>query len=225
MEKKNTNIKLNKDLKDFLKSHVLKGFKILSVIGIILMTVILVAFSSVDSETIKEMGIGASNISLIAALKDRCIVLLLILLAGWVPYFYIPAISYVAYIFMLSGDFFAIMCEKGKLVSLLLGTLPMVIDVLSVSVVAVIGIYMCKYTGKKYKYAQRTSFSWLDIKIQFYEMTKQTEKYEAALKKKQEKAEKMKENDVKIDYKNIAKVAGVMCVINIVMCIIEFYIR
>ena len=109
MEKENAKIKLNKELKDFLKSHVLKGFKNIAIIGIVLMSVILVAFSSVDSETIKEMRIGASNISLIAALKDRCIVLLLILLAGWVPYFYIPAISYVAYIFLLSGDFFAIM--------------------------------------------------------------------------------------------------------------------
>ena len=163
--------------------------------------------------------------SLLNGIKERFIILLLILVAGWVPYFYIPAIAFGAYVFMLGGDIVVAMESHGRLLTLLLNIIPALLDILTVSVLAAIGIYMSNYTTKKYKYSQRTSFSFLDVKMHLYQITKNQEKYEQAVIKKQERLEKMKANDVKIDYANIFKIAPTIIIINIVMCIIQHLIN
>ena len=208
----------------FIKEHILKKFMILAIAGII--GVILIISTLYLSTT--NIGKGdeiAKASSLFYVVKEKAIILLLILFAGWVPYFYIPAVSYIAYIFMLSGDIVLNMQENGALLALFTNTLPAVIDIITTSVIVAIGIYMCNYSSKKYKYAQRKSFSFLDVKIQFYEMTKNEEKYNQLVEKKEKRIEDMKKNDVKIDYKQIIKIVPIMIAINLLMTIIEYYIN
>lgn len=221
MEEKKSKIKLNKELKEFISTHVLKNTKVLMIIGIILTVIIVGSFCYSEESMITELPTAVEKTSILGALKERGMILLLILLAGWVPYFYIPAISYIAYVFMLSGDLFLQMYTRGKGVALMLNILPTFLDIATISIIAALGIYMCKFTTKKYKYTQRTSFSWIDVKIQLYQMTKKQDKYEEAVKKKEEKIKKMEENDVKIDYKNLAKVAVIAGVVNLVICVLQ----
>lgn len=212
-----------KELGCFIKTHVLKKTKILAVVGVILFIIVVSVFASASDDINSELQTIQKN-SLIRDIKDRVVILILILFAGWVPYFYIPAIAFGAYIFMLGGNVAFAMEEKGMLVTLL-NAFPVLIDVLTVSIITAIGLYMSSYTTKKYKYSQRTSFSFLDVKIHLYQMTKKQDKYEAAVAKKQEKIDKMKENDVKIDYLNIFKIVPIIAVVNIIACIIEHLIN
>ena len=213
-----------KELGKFMKKHVLKKTKVLTLVGILLFVLIISVFLGASEDVSSELNI-IEKTSLISDIKERVIILLLILLAGWVPYFYIPAIAFGAYVFMLAGDVALAMELHGKASMILLNILPVLLDILTVSVIAAIGIYMTSYTTKKYKYTQRTSFSFLDVKIHLYQMTKKQEKYEEALAKKQERIDKMKENDVKIDYANIVKIAPLILIVNVIACIIEHFIN
>lgn len=225
MKEKKTKINLNKDLKEFVKTNVMKKTKVLFVIGILLTIVIVGTFCYSESSFTNELTQVVEKTSILSSLKERIMVIALILLAGWVPYFYIPAIAYVAYVFMLSGDLFMQIYAKGKGVVLMLNFIPALLDIATISVIAALGIYMCKFTTKKYRYAQRTSFSWIDVKMQLYKMRKKEEKYEETVNKKEEKLKKMEENNVKIDYKNLAKVALPVAIINLVVCILQVCIN
>ena len=213
-----------KALGRFIKTHIVKKTSILVIIGILLFVLVISVFASASEDITGELKTIQKS-SLINDIKERVIVLLLILLAGWVPYFYIPAIAFGAYIFMLACDVALAMETQGSIATLLLNTLPVLVDVFTVSIITAIGIYMANYTTKKYRYTQRTSFSFLDVKIHLYEMTKKQDKYEEAVAKKQEQIDKMKQNDVKIDYSNIIKIAPIVITINMVACVIEYLIN
>jgi len=217
-------VEKKKELAEFIKTHILKKTKVLAIIGIILFVLIILVFFDASQDISSELEI-VEKTSLLNDIKERVIILLLILFAGWVPYFYIPAIAFGAYIFILSGDVAFAMEGHGSIVTLLINILPVLVDVVTVSIIAAIGIYMTSYTTKKYRYAQRTSFSFLDVKMQLYQMTKKQEKYDEMVAKKQEKIDKMKANDVKIDYANILKIVPVIMVVNIIACIIEHLIN
>ena len=213
-----------KQLAEFIKTHIFKKTRVLSIVGIILFLCVISVFISSSFSLSLELE-TIEKTSLVNDLKERAFIMLLILLAGWVPYFYIPAIAFCAYVFMLAGDVVFAMESKGMIVTLLLNILPVLIDVLTVSIITAIGIYMSSYTTKKYRYTQRTSFSFLDVKIQLYQMTKKQDKYEEAVAKKQERIDKMKENDVKIDYGKIVRIVPAVAVINLITCIIEHLIN
>lgn len=213
-----------KEIGIFIKTHVIKKTNILTITGILLFVLVISAFMGASQDVSSELEI-IQKTSLINDIKERAVILLLILLAGWVPYFYIPAIAFVAYIFMLAGDVTLAMETHGKVATLLLNILPALVDVFTVSIITAIGIYMASYTTKKYRYTQRTSFSFLDVKIHLYEMTKKQDKYESAVAKKQEKIDKMKENDVKIDYANTFRIVPIVMIVNIIACIIEHLIN
>lgn len=213
-----------KELTKFIKTHIFKKTKLLALIGILLFIIIISVFMRASDGANTGLEI-IEKTSLLNDIKERFVILLLILVAGWVPYFYIPAIAYLAYIFMLGGDIAVAMELHGRLLTLLLNIIPLALDILTVSIIAAIGIYMSNYTTKKYRYSQRTSFSFLDVKMHLYQITKNQEKYEHAIIKKQEKIDKMKSNDVKIDYANIFKIAPTIIIINIVMCIIQHLIN
>jgi len=213
-----------KDLTTFIKTHVLKKTSILTIIGMLLFVLVISVFASASDDITDELQTIEKS-SLINDIKERFVILLLILFAGWVPYFYIPAVAFGAYMFMLAGDVALAMETHGKFATLLLNILPTLIDILTVSIITAIGIYITSYTTKKYRYTQRTSFSFLDVKIQIYQMTKKQDKYEDAIAKKQERIDKMKENDVKTDYGNIIKIVPAVIAINIIACIIEHFIN
>lgn len=221
---KKTNKEKNIELKKFVKKEILGKTKVLTIIGIVLFILIVLVFSLSDIDLTSEIEI-VEKTSLLTDLKERIILLLLILLAGWVPYFYIPAIAYGAYIFMLSGDVILSMESNGMIVTLLLNILPVLLDIVTVSIISAIGIYMCNFTTKKYIYTQRTSFSFLDVKIQLYQIRKKQDKYEEAVAKKQEKMAKMEENDVKIDYASILKIAPAVIILNTFVCMIQYFIN
>ena len=213
-----------KQLTEFIKTHVLKKTKVLSIIGIILFLCIISVFITSSFSLTSELE-SIEKTSLLNDLKERVFTILLILLAGWVPYFYIPAVAFVAYVFMLSGDVILAAETKGIIATLLLNILPLFIDILTISVITAIGIYMSSYTTKKYRYTQRTSFSFLDVKIHLYQITKKEEKYNEAVAKKQERIDKMKENNVKIDYSKIIKILPIVAAINLIACITEHLIN
>ncbi len=213
-------INSKKELGKFLKEHVITKTKVLSIMGIILSILVVLIVSSSDFKMTDEI-ISFPKTSILSVLKERLVILLLILLAGWVPYFYIPTIAYVAYIFMLSGNLLLEMELHGRILTLTLNLLPVIIDILTISIIVAIGMYMCNYTTKKYRYTQSMSFSFLDVKLHLYEITKKEDKYNEVLAKKEKKTADMQKNDVKIDYRMIIKIAPIVIAINLIVCLIQ----
>lgn len=220
IKKNKAKLKNKKELGKFLKEHVIKKIKVLSIIGVVLVILVIAVFLASDFKVTDEIA-AFPKTSILSALKERLFILLLILLAGWVPYFYIPAIAYIAYIFMLSGDLLFKMELHGKILTLVLNILPLIIDIFTVSIITAIGIYMCNYTTKKYRFTQSMSFSFLDVKLHLYEITKKQDKYDEVLTRKEKKIADMQKNDVKIDYRMILKIAPIIVVINLIVCLIQ----
>ncbi len=223
-KKSSNNNEKKKELGLFIKNNILKKTNVLSIIGIVLFIFILCVFSMSELDLNYELD-KVEKISFIETIKERIIILLLILLAGWVPYFYIPAIAFGAYVLMLAGDVALAMETKSVILTILFNILPVVIDVITVGVITAIGIYMCTCTTRKYRYTQRSSFSLLDVKIHLYQIAKKQDKYEEAIAKKQQRIEKLEQNNVKIDYTSILKIAPVVILVNILVCAIEYLIN
>lgn len=221
----NKNEKRNKkELGIFLKTHVIPKTKILFIIGVIIAILTAVLFSVFDvslvneNETIEKAGI-------LSVLKDRVLKLILILVAGWVPYCYIPAIVYVAYVFILSGDLIFNMQINNGLITLLINVIPSLIDIFIASIITAVGLYISNYSTRKYKYNQKRSFSFQDVKIQLYQMTKKQDKYEEEVAKKGKKLEGLEKNNVNIDYKMIFKIAPILIGINLLICVLQYIIN
>ncbi len=203
----------------FIKENISKKTKVIFLIGLIVFiiaTIILLSsdVKSIDISETQQMG------SYKEVIKQRSLILALLLLAGLVPYFYIPIITYIPYVLIIVGDMIYYAEVNGKFKSIALNFIPSIIDIFVTSVIVALGTYLCNATSKKYKYAQRTSFSMLDIKQQFYEIRKNEEKVKQILEKKAIKEEKMKKNDVKINYMEVVKIGAIAIVINILMATI-----
>lgn len=203
----------------FIKENISKKNKVLFIIGLIIFIVAIIIISSSDIKLFK-ISEKEQIVSYKEVINQKAIILSLILLAGLVPYFYIPIIIYIPYILMLIGDIIYYAEVNGKFKSITLNFIPSIIDIFVTSVIVALGTHLCSTTTKKYKYAQRSSFSMLDIKQQFYEIRKNEEKVKQISEQKAIKEEKMKKNDVKINYIEVIKIGAIAIVINILMATI-----
>ncbi|MDD2628422.1 MAG: hypothetical protein PHR25_03215 [Clostridia bacterium] len=208
----------------FIKENISKKTKVLFIIGLIIFIIAMIVISSSDIKLFK-ISEKEQIVSYKEVINQKAIILSLILLAGLVPYFYIPIIIYIPYILMLIGDIIYYVEINGKFKAIAFNFFFYIIDIFVTSVIVALGTHLCSTTTKKYKYAQRSSFSMLDIKQQFYEIKKNEQKVNEILEKKAKKEAKMKENDIKINYIEIVKIAVVAVIMNILMTTIIYIIN
>ena len=80
------------------------------------------------------------------------------------------------------------------------GILGGIIKVIGVGLVVAVGLYYCKLSSKKNKYYHQSGFTFNDVKLSFYDLRKNEKKVEELTKKKEERARKIQESNIKMPY-------------------------
>lgn len=209
MEKKSTNRKTKdrsvmKKIVDsmlvFFGKELRKKTLVLIIISVVIYLSSMIFFMNIanNMENIQDLSMVSG--SFYELLKQKVILILLVILAGLVPYFHISVIAYIGYVMTIASDVATYGVEKGNFTAILANIIPVVLDITVISFITAVGIYMCKMFTKKFRYSQRSSFGFSDVRLQIYEMRKQTEKGEKLKKEKEEKVKRMEKNNVKVNY-------------------------
>mgnify|MGYP005776621819 FL=1 len=124
----------------------------------------------------------------------------LILLSGFTPYIYVPVIG-ILYAYNVAFDLVAIYQNLCVNVNILTFTIGSIVQVFGISLSVAAGIYLCKLSTKRFKYAQKMDFTINDVKKEWYEIRKNQEKLEEVQEKQKKREEKIEALNVKIPYR------------------------
>lgn len=203
----------------FFRNELANKFEVLFIISIVLFIILLCVF--LGSTQMVNYNTG---MTLLESIKFKGMFFGLAFLAGFVPYFYIPILSYLGYIITIANDVAMLSTKCGTFKAIALYLIPGIVELVSISLITAVGFYLCKISTKNRKYVNSSSFGLDDVKIQLYEIRKQPEKAEKMREIKKEKAEKMELNNVKTNYIQVFSYLGLILVIQLILAIIEWII-
>ncbi len=132
------------------------------------------------------------------AIKQQLALTFVTVFVGLTPYVPISVLVTVAYPIIT-----AINVSGHSIIIAILMTLLVIIEIFLVTLVVAIGMYWCKMSTKHFRYNQSTSLTFNDVRLEFNEAMKKTEKVEEIKKKMEEKYEKVKLLNEKTNYKGI----------------------
>ncbi len=190
--------------KNLRKKHVIVYIIMLVLFGTITASLI----SNIDVSTVMQENMDNTEYAktwsyAVEMLKNETMLLLITVVAGMVPFVYIPIITMACVPYTYAQEIYNVFIATIGSKSMLFLLISSVFQLIGMSLAVVIGIHYCKNATKKYIYSQKNSYGFKDFKIQFYEMIKKNKKAEELRNKKKEELEKNQKLNVKIDYKNI----------------------
>lgn len=215
MDKSNVNIKEDKSKKSlfnniipeyckFFKENLRKKTIVIFVITLIVFLYFLIMFfNNIDFNNAIKNGqnVVLENNGIFSMIKEKVLVVILLVVSGITPYIYIPVIG----IFTSYGFSSSIVTLFGSTntFNLIAMSIGAIIQILGISIAIAQGIYYCKLSTKKFKYSQTNSFGFDDLKKSIYEIRKNEEKVKKIAKKQEEKLKKQQALNVKVPYKMI----------------------
>ena len=197
-------IKNSKDiwgnLLSFYREHIIKLHIIFTIITFVIFIVTFVyTFSKIKSgDYIVADSIQAK--SLFELIKYNGFLSLVIIIAGITPFFYISAIGIAQGMALVDELALRYAFHSSFYFTSLIGGL---IQIVGIGLCIAVGLYYCKLSSKKYKYYHHSSFGMDDIKERFFDIRKDEKKLEKLKMKREEKARKIQEANIKIPYFNI----------------------
>ena len=224
--KKQTKFKVNIKSKDDVKLQLLdfynRKIKKLHIIILVIMIILyaiffFTTFSSVRSGayTVSE---GTEVISFVENIKQTLLLDLVIIIAGITPYFYLSIIGVAQTFALVNSLAISYALRTCFMPTAFIGGL---IQIIAVSLCIAVGLYYCRLSTKKTKYYHHSDFGIDDLKMQVYEIRQNKEKIEEINKKKEEKAKKIQDSNVKIPYLNFALIFVVCFVVQVVGILIS----
>ena len=195
------------DYFNFYKKNLMKKHIIVFILCLIIFFIMLSSFvSKVNSApNIAELAENAKKISentssiYSVILSKKFPLVFLIILAGMVPYLFIPVIG-IAMSYNLALDIatnFNVLTGKSSVIFMSIGA---IIELIAISLSVSAGIYYCIISTKKWRYSKSKDYSMLDFKKTLYEATNNKKKLNEVKKKKEEKNKKNEKNNVKVPY-------------------------
>ena len=164
------------------------------------------------------------NITYKLIAKDKVLITLITVVAGVVPYVYIPVISGIGYMYQITVEFSHIIAQNGYFIGTIELLIPYILNVISISIVTSLGIYLCKINTYKYILVQQRNMNWNTFKIELYKITGKKEKKALVEKKIKEKEEKMASKDKKIDYKQVLNTSLLCLILQLISSLIEYIV-
>ena len=201
-----------KDFLLFLDKEIIKKAGICLVISIILCALSL-------STITKAVIAGESTytkVGFITEYWNRFQILCIIPLAGLVPYIYAPAVGVITGAFNEVSSLALLIKEFGYIKGILIGIVPSVLDLLAISIVAALGIYICKKITVGYKITNVKNMNLTNFKIRLYEVLGKEKEKKELEEKKQAKIEKLQKMKEKINYLQILNTMLLAIVIQLI---------
>lgn len=233
MENKKVNKETKKEfsfkeyLKNFLKfiaENLEKTTLVLIVIAILLLAVTLkFAIETVSSPDYTGYVTQAS-VGLFQSYGENISILLVSAFAGIVPYLYAPVVGFLGYVLSEVETYALIIKEFGFITGTLINIIPLLINILSVSVITALGIYICRTVTVGYKMSSIKNMNFLNFRIKLYEAINKPKLVEKLTKKKEEKLNKLESKKRKIEYLQILNVAVIVLVLQFISSMIQYFI-
>lgn len=230
MEKRQTNKtkKENKSIKTYLRDFLLfldkkllKTIKILLVIAILIIALTLTTYIS---NAMKDTCVGLcrdEGVTLISEYVSKLKVLIVTAVAGIVPYIFAPVIGFIGYNLSIVSEIAYIIKGMGYVKGILLVIIPTILNVVTISLITALGIYICKTVMVGYRISSVNNMNFLNFRIKLYEGIGNEEKQKKLTEKKEAKLKKLEAKHEKLNYLQIVNVLAVSAVLQFVSTLIQ----
>ena len=219
---KSTKIKPIINLKDTLKFFN-ENLRKKTLILFTIFTVVSVIFFIPIIKELKEFVASNSelNISLGNLVKDKILLLLLTIIAGVVPHMYIAVLGGIGYIYQALIEYAYIIVDKGYFLGIIIILIPFVLNLVCISVVTAMGMYLCKINTNKFVLGQQRNMNFTRFRLELARATQNIEKQKKIQKKIDEKEAKLQSRETKIKYKEVFIIFGIICILQLISSLIE----
>lgn len=205
----------------FWQQDVLPFFYVCLVLAVLLILVgVVSSLDSVKSLGCTEMYCG-DGAGLIDNFVSKLEMLAVTVVAVLVPYFYLPFLGFIGYIYYEGIAFAHAISVYGYFGGIMRYFLPAVLNIIVVSVVTSVCVYLVKILTAKFRYNRRNAMNFTKFRLKVYEMTKKEDKYNELLKKSEEKERKLEGKNRKVEWKYVLCIFAVMAVLQFISVCIE----
>lgn len=185
------------NLVSFYREHIMIVHAIIFVISLILFSIsFFTTFPKIKAETV-AIDSSATAKGIGELLKEDLFLSFITIFAGITPFCYLSVIGLAQSVLIV--DHYAMRYAVGSSF-LFTSFVGGIIQIVGIALCVAVGIYYCKLTTKKNKYYHQSGFGMDDIKERLYDIRKDTKKLEELKVKREEKARKIQEANVKIPY-------------------------
>lgn len=191
---------------------------------------IMIIFSALFIMTIIKMNLRLNNegihldskITLLSFFMNKTIILLMTMFAGTVPFIYLPVMAGFFYMYQTLIDSSYIVLNRGFFLGSILICIPLLIDIISISLTVAIGIYLCKTNTNKYIISQQRNMNFNKLMLNLHQITKNKEKEKKIQNKIDDKEKKIQNLEVKTNYKQIINITTIVIIFQMISSIIEY---
>jgi len=206
----------------FFKGKILPKFLVCVVIAIIITLVFTISsVNQVKSLGCTEMYCSSEEITISQNYLSRAEMLLLTLVASVVPYFYMPYLGLVLYMYNEVVTLAHVINISGYLFGIVKYLLPLIFNICSIAILTGVAVYLVKIVTDKTRMNRNSSMNFTSFRLKIYEMLKRQDKYDALNKKQQERIKKIQKNTEKIQWKGVAITSGIAFVIQFVGVVLQ----
>lgn len=215
--------KFFKSIYDFYNKNLKKTFLVLCAINILLIvlgvpSVVQILKASGETEEI------ITKVSFFNIYSINVQIVFFIVLAGIVPYIYVPVVGVFAGIILEISKFATLIVDKGYVIATVMYLVPMLLNICIISLAVALGIYMSKTVTAKYRLTNVKSMNLTKFRIDLYDMLKKEDKKEVLEKKREQKIAALEKKNRKLDYFNIISITVILFVLQIIASLFEFII-
>lgn len=218
-EKKNIKTYI-KDMLLFIDKKLYKSIKILLVVAVLIIALTLSTYVSTAMKDTCEGICKDNTVTLISTYISKLQVLVVTLVAGIVPYIFAPVIGFIGYILSLVSEIAYIIKGLGYVKGILVVIIPTILNVVTISLITALGIYICKTVMVGYRISSVNNMNFLNFRIKLYEGIGNEEKQKKLTEKKEAKLKKLEAKHEKLNYLQILNVLVLSLVIQFVSTLI-----
>lgn len=194
------------DYLKFYKENLRKNHLIIYILLLIVFFItIIININSIQisqeiSDNLNNITSQANNVNIFKLIVTEKIPLtFLVIFAGITPYFYLSILGFI-YPYLQALDMIEAFYAMDKVSNLILMSIGCIIEFIGFGLAIVNGFYYCKLSSKRFRYNQSKSYSFNDVKKNFYSATRKEEKLKELTKKMEDKAKEKEKLNVKIPY-------------------------
>lgn len=208
-----------KDTVKFFNENLKKKAVVLFIIFITLSVIFLIPLVN-ELKQVPELN-NELNISLFNFIKDKILMLLMTVIAGVVPYMYIAIIGGIGYIYQALIEYAYIILNKGYFLGLIIVLIPIILNSICTSIATALGMYLCKINTNKFILGQQRNMNFTRFRLELAKATQNKEKEKKIQKRIDEKEKELQSKEIKIKYKEILTIFGIVCIIQLISSLIE----
>ena len=204
----------------FFYNKLFKCTGILFVIAVLLMAISIRIINPAVTTSDYD-GLNPNTISLFGDYIERLKILVVIIVSGIVPYMYAPVVGYVCCLMDEMMNISYRIKEYGILVGVGASVIPLIINVIIISIITALGIYICRTITVSYRISNVKNMNYTNFRIKLYELVNKQDKVKALTKKREEKINKLTAKKEKIAYIQILNIAIIVCILQFVSVLIQ----